>query len=82
MRCVDAGFAANGGVDLGEEGCGDLDEGKAAEGGRGGEAGEVADHASAQGDDGGAALDPLFEELAGESGKGFKISWRPRRRGR
>ena len=43
---IDAGFAADGAIDLGEEGGGDLDEGDAAHVDGGEEAGDVADDAA------------------------------------
>ncbi len=48
---VDAGFAADGGVDLGEEGGGDLDVTDSAHVDGGEEAGDVADDAATEGDE-------------------------------
>ncbi len=48
---VDAGLAADGAVDHGEERGGNLDEGDTAQVARGDEAGEVAHHAAAETDD-------------------------------
>ena len=66
---VDRGLAADAGVDLRDDGGGHLDKGDAAEEGGGHEAGQVADHAPAQGQDPGAAvefgLDELSEDLFG-----------------
>ena len=57
VRRIDAGLAADRGIDLGEERGRDLDEVDAAAQDRGGKAGEVADDAAAEGDDAIAALD-------------------------
>ncbi len=63
---VDAGFAADGGVDLSEEGGGDLDDGDAShEDGRE-EAADVAADASAEGDDDAGAVRAPGEHLVGE----------------
>jgi hypothetical protein len=53
---VDAGFAADGGVDLGEEGGRDLDVVDTAHVDGGEEAGEVADDAASEGDEEGGAV--------------------------
>ena len=63
---VDAGFSADGGVYLGEEGGGDLDVADAAHVDGGEEAGDVADDASAEGDEEGVAVGPGEGELLGE----------------
>ena len=60
---VDAGLAADRGVDLGDEGRRHLDEGHAAEVGRGEEAGRVAERAAADGDERLAPLDPEARQL-------------------
>ncbi len=62
VACVDAGLAADRGIDLGQQGGRNLHEGQAAQGGGGGKPGQVADHAAAEGDDGGAALDAKREQ--------------------
>ncbi len=63
---VDAGFAADGGVDLGEEGGGDLDVGDAAHVDGGEEAGDVADDAASEGEQEGVAVGAVLGELLGE----------------
>ncbi len=63
---VDAGFAADGGIDHREEGCGDLDEGDAAKVNAREKAGEVAGDAAAKGDDGIVAVEVFSEHLFGE----------------
>ena len=50
-REIDAGLAADGGVDLGEEGAGDLDEGNSAHVDGGEEAGDVADDSATEGEE-------------------------------
>jgi hypothetical protein len=62
---VDAGFSANGAIDHGEEGGGDLDVADAAEVDGSDEAGEVADDATAKGEDEGLAV----ETGSGEGGE-------------
>ena len=59
---VDAGLAADRGIDLGEQRRRHLDEADAAAHDPGGEAGEVADHAAAEGEHGVAPLDPRLEQ--------------------
>jgi hypothetical protein len=64
---VDSCFSADGAIDLGEEGGGDLDEGDAAEVGGSEEACEVTDDAAAEGDEGGFAFEPVLgEEVVAE----------------
>ncbi len=53
---VDAGLAADGGVDLGEEGAGDLDVADAAHVDGGEEAGDVADDSATEGEEEGVAV--------------------------
>ena len=53
---IDAGLAADGGVDLGEECCGDLHVADAAHVDGGEEAGDVADDAATEGDEDGVAV--------------------------
>ena len=67
---VDAGFAADGGIDHGEERGGDLDEGEAAEECCREEAGDVTDDAAAESNQGCAAVDVGGEEgvIGGEEG--------------
>ena len=62
MPRVDAGFAADGGVDLGEQRRGDLHQAHAAFQDAGGESGEVADDAAAERDDNVAAIEPPFQQ--------------------
>ena len=62
QRRVDAGLAAHRGIDLGEQGRGCLDEADAAPERRRREAGEIADHAAAEGHHQVVALDPVGEE--------------------
>ena len=59
---VDAGLAADRAVDLGEQAGRDLHVRDAAQQDRRAEPGEVADHAAAEGDDRGRALDPGLEQ--------------------
>ena len=71
---INSDFAADAAVDLGEQGGGDLDEGDAAGVGGGDEADEVADTASAEGDEGFAAFGaPGGEPVVDAAGdlKGF-----------
>jgi len=63
---VDAGLAADGGVDLGEEGGGDLHVADAAHVDGGEEAGDVADDATTKGEEEGVAVGPCGGELLGE----------------
>ena len=60
---VDTGLAADGAVHLGQQRGRDLDEIQAAQGYRGGEAHQIPDHAAAEGDQHGRALDPTAEHL-------------------
>ena len=62
VRRVDAGLAADRGIDLRQQRRRDLHEVHAAPGDRGGEAGEVADDAAAERDDEVAALEPGLEQ--------------------
>jgi hypothetical protein len=61
-------LAAHRRVDHGEEGRGGLHDGDAAQVRRGDEAGQVADHATAQSDDGGVAAVTGGEQLVGHAG--------------
>ena len=63
---VDAGLAADGGVDLGEEGGGDLHVADAAHVDGGEEAGDVADDAAAEGEEERVAVGSGAGELLGE----------------
>ena len=56
MRRIDAGLAADRGIDLRQQRCGNLDETHAPPQAGGGKAGEVADHAAAERDQKIAAL--------------------------
>jgi hypothetical protein len=66
---VDGGLAAHRGIHLGQEGGGDLDEVDAALVDRGGEAGEVAHHAAAEGDDHVAAVELQGQEAVADVGQ-------------
>ena len=57
-RGVYSGLAADRRIDLGEEGRGYLDEAHASPDDAGGEAGEIADHSAAKGNDDVAAFEP------------------------
>ncbi len=61
VACVDPGLAADRAVDLRQQRGRDLHIGDAAQQGRGAEPSEVADHAAAERDDRGRALDPAIE---------------------
>jgi hypothetical protein len=63
---VDAGFAADGTIDLGEKGGRDMDEVKAAQQDGGGEPGDVTDDAPAQRDQGRGAFDAGVEQTIGQ----------------
>lgn len=63
---VDAGFAADGGVDLGKESGGDLDDGDAAHEDGGEEAADVAADAAAEGDEDAGSVCAAGEHLVGE----------------
>ena len=63
---VDRGLAADRAVDLRQERGRNLDIRNAAQQGRGGEAGEIADHAAAQRDERCAALDAQAKKILGE----------------
>ena len=63
---VDAGLAADGGVDLGEEGGGELDVGDAAHVDGGEEAGDVADDSATEGEQEAVAVCSGEGELLGE----------------
>ena len=58
---VDAHLAAHGTIDLGQQGRGDLQEPQPAGEGRGDEAGQIAHHAAADGDDDRLAIDAQLE---------------------
>ncbi len=77
---VDAGLAADGGVHLGEERGRHLHHAHAAAQDRGGEAGQVAHHAAAKGDDAIAALDAEIEQGLAELGQHGKAFGRLARR--
>ena len=79
---VDAGLAADGGVDLGEEGGRDLDEGHAAHVDGGEEAGDVADDAAAECDEERIAVGSGLGELLGKVSDGGEAFVFFRRRGR
>ncbi len=81
-RRVDAGLAADGGVDLREQRGRHLHDAHAAPHDRRGEAGEVADDAAAEGDDDVGALDARGEERRRPRWRGWRSSWFPRRRAR
>ncbi len=66
-REIDAGLAADGAVDLGEEGGGKLQEAETAHVDRGEEAGDVAEDAAAQGDQEGVAVCAEGRELFAEA---------------
>jgi len=68
---IDAGFAANGGVDLAEEGGGDLEDGDAAEEDGGEETGDVGNDAAAEADDEAGAVGAVSHHLFGE---GFDLA--------
>lgn len=70
---VDAGFAANGGIDLTEQGGGDLDEGDAALVGGGGKAGQIADDAATEGEEGGAAVGVVLQQAGVDVLQGFAV---------
>jgi hypothetical protein len=61
-RGVDACFATNARIDLGQQGGGELYEGQAAQCRGGGEAREVADDTAAQRDDGGVPVHFLLQQ--------------------
>lgn len=63
---VDAGFATDGGVDLAEEGGGDLEDGHAAEEDGGEEAGDVGDDTAAEADDEAGTVGAVGHHLFGE----------------
>ena len=63
---IDAGFATNGGVDLGEEGGGDLDDRNAPHEDRREETAHVATDAAAEGDDDAGPVGATGEHLVGE----------------
>ena len=63
---VDAGLAADRGIDLGQQRGRHLHDADAAPQDAGGEAGQVADHAAAKGDDAVAALDAELEQALAE----------------
>ena len=70
---VDAGFAAHGGIDLTEQGGGDLDEGDAALVGGGGKTGQIADYAAAEGEDGGVAVGMVLQQAGVDLLEGFAV---------
>lgn len=72
-RVVDAGFAAHGGIDLAEQGGGDLDEGDAALVGGGGKTGQIADYAAAEGEDGGVAVGMVLQQAGVDLLEGFAV---------
>ena len=72
-RVVDAGFAAHGGIDLAEQGGGDLDEGDTALVGGCGKAGQIADYAAAKCEDGGAAVGMVLQQAGVDLLEGFAV---------
>ena len=76
---VDAGLAADGGVDLRQQRGRDLHEAHAATHDAGGEAGEIADHAAAERDHEIAALEPHLEQALRQRAPARRSSWSPRR---
>ena len=72
-QVVDAGFAAHGGIDLAEQGGGDLDEGDAALVGGGSKAGQIADYAAAEGEDDGAAVGMVLQQAGVDLLEGFAV---------
>ena len=60
---VDAGLAAHGAVDLGQQGGWELNHASAPAQDTGGKSGEITHHTAAQRDDAIAAFDPRFQEL-------------------
>ena len=75
LRRVDAGFAADRGIDLGDDGGGDLDEGKSAVENGGYEASQIAHDAAAERDDDGFPVMSGADHFAGE---GFRMDHRLR----
>ena len=73
MACdeVDAHLAAHGAIDLGQQGRGDLQEAQPPGEGRGDEAGQVADHAAADGHDDRLAICAEFQHAFPEAGRHF-----------
>ena len=71
LREVDAHLAAHGAIDLGQQGRGDLQETQSAGEGRGDEAGQVADHAAADGHDDRLAIGAEFQHAFPEFGGHF-----------
>ena len=69
MARVDAGLAADRGIDLRQQGGRHLDEVDAAQQRRGGKAGEIADHAAAQRDQRRLAVGPLVEQRIHQLGR-------------
>ena len=70
---VDAGLAADRGIDLREQRRRHLDEAHAAPHDAGGKAGEVADHAAAEGEDDVAALEPRGEQRVDDLSSAAKL---------
>lgn len=70
---IDAGFAADGAIDLGEKSGGDMDESDAAEVSGGDEAGDIADNATAEGDEERVAVGAGANEAAGDGFDGREI---------
>ena len=82
MRRVDAGLAADRGIDLRQERGRDLHEVHAAPRDRRGKAGEVADHAAAEREDDVAALELGREQSPRRPRRDGAAIWSPRRRAR
>jgi len=63
---IDPGLAADAAVDLGEQSRGNLDKTDAAQKGRSDESGEIADHATSEGEDDRRAVETTRDKLAPE----------------
>ena len=83
LRRVDAGLAADGGIDLRKQRRRDLHEAHAAAEDARGKAGKVADHAAAERDDGVAALNAKLQQSLAEPGEHWEalacLAWRHHR---
>jgi hypothetical protein len=73
MTRVDAGLAADRGIDLRQQGRRDLDEIDAAQQGGGGKARQVPDHAAAQRDQRGLTVGPLVEQRVHQVAEGAEL---------
>ena len=78
MRRVDAGLAADRGIDLGQKRGRDLNEADAAAQNRRGKPGEIANDATAESNDRVAALDRSSEQSVADFGEFARSSWLPR----